>query len=100
MVGPELRKRCRFLGSQVALELVDFSEATNEVWAEARRRGALRLSGDKPAELEDWINVTVLRAEAEFRPDVLAHRDVVDRVCEDIARTEEEWRKIWERGDE
>lgn len=95
LVVPDLRKRCRFMGSQVALDLVGFYEAIYVVWEEARRRGALRLPVELCEQLEDWIATTILNSEAEYRPCVIAYRTVVDRVAADIARTESEWHEIW-----
>lgn len=95
LVVPDLRKRCRFMGSQIALDLIGFEHAIDIVWSEARRRGALLLADEAYSELEDWIATSVLKAESEFRPSVLEHREVVDRVAADIARTEAEWHEIW-----
>lgn len=95
LVVPDLRKRCRFMGSQIALDLIGFEEAVGVVWSEARRRGALRLPQQSYSDLEDWIATSILKAEVEFRPSVIEHREVVDKVAADITRTEAKWLEIW-----
>lgn len=84
LVVPDLRKRCRFMGSQVALELISFKDAITDVMSEAVRRGSSCLPNQRQSDLEDWISTAILKAENEFRPDVISYREVVDRVAADV----------------
>lgn len=86
LVVPDLRKRCRFMGSQIALDLVGFDDACVAVMAEARRRGASRLSVERYEGLEDWVGKIILTVESEYRKEVLEYRAIVDWVAEDIDR--------------
>lgn len=95
IVLPDLRRQCRFQGSQVALDLLSMGEAFDIVWADARHRGALMLPPTQMEDLESLILVSILKAAEEFLPEVLEYRAMSDRVYRDILRTEAKWHEIW-----
>lgn len=95
LVVPDLRKRCRYVGSQIALDVMDFHDGNYRVWREAMQRGGSCLPAERQSELEDWILTSILKSEEKFRSEVWDYRTVVDRVAADIARTEARWHEIW-----
>ena len=91
LVIPDLRRLCRVHGLFVALDNRTFSEAFSAVWQEASCRGALLLPDNLMLEIEEWVMLTILKHEAEFRPSIEEYRRMADRVIEDIERCEAQW---------
>lgn len=87
IVIPDLNRMCQARGLYVALGLDGFSDACDEVMAEALRRGASRLPDAALEQLGDWIATTILQAEAAAAPGVettaaLSNRDLWSTILE------------------
>jgi hypothetical protein len=90
-VTPDLRRSARVQGARLALDRISFEDAYAAVFEIARKRGAHYLDEAAFYDLRDWISIQILDALNEFLPDVLAHREILDRVAADIAKCEAAW---------
>ena len=90
-VTPVLREAARKQGALLALERTSFEEAYDAIFEIAMKRGACYLSDPLFEELRDWISAELLRQMYEFLPDVIAYREMAERVFADIARCEAVW---------
>jgi hypothetical protein len=88
VVIPGLKSILRCRGFFLALGLVEFTEAYDEVMREAIRRGALFMCDADLLALEGWIARTLIKQCEEFEPAVAALAAVADRVATDIQRWE------------
>lgn len=77
IVVPDLRRACRLQALAIVRERCDFMAAHVAVMRIARARGALSLADQLLADLDDWIDTTLLKtvADIETRPD--AAREIV-----------------------
>lgn len=80
IVMPDLRRACQGQALSLARGRCSFTEAYDAVFALARRRGALHLPTNLLADLEGWIDTTLLRTvvDIETRPE--AARKIVDEI--------------------
>lgn len=85
---PHLKSMLGRSGFYLALGMVKFAEAYDEVMGEAISRGALFMCDTDILALEGWIAHTLMKRCEEFEPAVAASAALADRVASDIRRWE------------
>jgi hypothetical protein len=78
LVMPDLRRAVRLQAFALSRGRCTFTEASGGIWRLARKRGACHLSPSLIAELDDWIDATLLAAVVEIEANPLLAREIVD----------------------
>lgn len=78
-VMPDLSALVVKLGARVAFDLMPFSEAWEDIYREASRRGLHHLTEHQRTTLEDWLSKALLDEIAQLAPRVAAHHADLDR---------------------
>lgn len=82
IVVPDLRRACRLQALSIVRGRCDFIEAHTAVMGMARARGALSLADQLLADLDDWIDTTILKTIADINTRSDASREIVDETLE------------------